>query len=155
MVAIPLALSYPAKASDAKRIVTVGHVALSPVAVSGATKATRLIDGLVTQVQATMIPAVANRLGISPAQLKSTIAHDYRAVAKGLSAWPSIKPGAIHLVALQRASVADAANMRLNFTALPWYILGPGIALLMAALPALATGRVDGRSSAPHTTDPS
>jgi hypothetical protein len=63
-------------------------------------------------------------------------------VAKGLSAWPSIKPGAVHLVGLQRASVADAANMRLNFKALPWYILGPGIALLIAALLALM---IDGR----------
>jgi hypothetical protein len=155
MVAIPLALSYPAKASDAKRIVTVGHVALSPAAVAGATKATQLIDGLVSQVNASMIPALANRLGVSPGQLKSTIAQDYPTVAKGLAAWPSIKPGAIHLVALQRSSVADAANMRLNFKALPWYILGPGIALLIAALLALVVDRPDGRGSPTAAADPS
>jgi hypothetical protein len=102
-------------------------------------------DGLVTQVNASMIPAVAHRLKVTSAQLKSKIVHDYPAVAKGLSAWPSIKPGAIHLVALQRASVADASNMRLNFTALPWYILGPGILLLIAALPALIIARHNGR----------
>jgi hypothetical protein len=54
---------------------------------------------------------------------------------------PSIKPGAVELVRRQVASVKDAAEMNgLDFTPLPWYIMGPGIALLLAGTTALAIG---------------
>jgi hypothetical protein len=142
MLVLPLALSYPSKASDAKRVQTVGRVALSQAAVNGATKANLLIDGLVTEVSTTMVPAVAHRLGVTGAQLTATIAHDYPKVAEGLAAWPSIKPGAIQLVAVQKASVHDAVRMNgLGFKPLPWYIMGPGIALLIAAAAAWMTDR--------------
>jgi hypothetical protein len=71
---------------------------------------------------------------VTDAQLTATIARDYPKVAKGLAEWPSIKPGAIHLVSLQKASVADAVRMNwLAFKPLPWYIMGPRVALLLAA----------------------
>jgi hypothetical protein len=57
MLVIPL-LAYPRKASDAKRVQTVRRMALSQAAVNGTTKANMLIDGLVSQVETTMIPAV-------------------------------------------------------------------------------------------------
>jgi energy-coupling factor transporter transmembrane protein EcfT len=138
MLIAPLALSYPRKASDAKKVAAIGRVALSPQAAAGAQAANRLIDNMVTQVKAQMLPAVAQRLHLSTAALETTIAADYPAVAKGLAAWPSIKPGAVALVRLQVASVNDAAEMNgLDFTPLPWYIIGPGIALMLTGAVAL------------------
>jgi hypothetical protein len=149
LLVIPLGLSYPSKASDAARVQTVGRVALSQAAVDGATKANALIDGLVTQVQGRMIPALAERLGSTSAQFDATLARDYPQVAKGLAAWPSIKPGALHLVALQRASVSDAESMNgLAFRPLPWYIMGPAIALLLAVAAALPKAIRDARTDA-------
>ena len=46
-----------------------------------------------------MVPALAQRLHLTPAALERSIALNYPAVAKGLAAWPSIKPGAVELVA--------------------------------------------------------
>jgi hypothetical protein len=143
LLVIPLALSYPSKASDATRVAAVGRVALSPKAAAGAQKANQLIDGMVTQVNTEMLPGLATRLHVSPSALEASIARGYPAVAKGLLAWPTIKPGAIELVRRQVASVPDAERLNgLDFTPLPWYIMGPGIALLIAGLAALLTGPV-------------
>lgn len=134
MIVLALALSYPRKASDATKVAAVGKVALSPQAAAGAQTANRLIDSTVTQVRAEMIPALAHRLHVTPAALERSLATDDPAVAKGLAAWPSIKPGAVELVRRQVASVHDAAELNgLDFTPLPWSIIGPGIALLLTA----------------------
>jgi hypothetical protein len=141
MLTVPLALSYPGKASDAAKVAAVGRVALSRQAATGAQTANHLIDGIVTEVKTQMIPALAARLHLSTAVLETSIATNYPAVAKGLAAWPSIKPGAVELVRRQVASVKDAAEMNgLDFRPLPWYIMGPGIALLLAGTAALAIG---------------
>jgi hypothetical protein len=138
MLVLPLALSYPEKATDARQVAAVGRVALSAQAAAGAQTANRLIDGLVTQVNTQMVPALAARLHVSQSALEATLAHDYPAVVKGLSAWSGVKPGAVELVRRQVASVSDAATLRgLDFTPLPWYMMGPGIALLLAGVLAL------------------
>jgi hypothetical protein len=139
MLILPLALSYPRKASDARKVAAVGQVALSRQAATGAQTANRLIDNMVTQVDTQMLPAVAQRLHVSTGTLQATIATNYPAVAKGLAAWPTIKPGAVELVRRQVESIGDAATMNgLDFTPLPWYIMGPGIALLLTATATLA-----------------
>lgn len=140
LLVIPLALSYPSKASDATKVAAVGRVALSPKAAAGAQRANQLIDGMVTQVNTQMLPGLATRLHVSQATLQASIAREYPAVAKGLVAWSTIKPGAVELVRRQVASVGDAATLNgLDFTPLPWYIMGPGIALLIAGSAALLT----------------
>lgn len=127
MVVLPIVLSYPQKASDATKVAAVGRIALSRQAATGAQTANRLIDDMVTQVDTEMIPALAQQLHRTPAALERSIAADYPAVAKGLAAWPSIKPGAVELVRRQVASIPDAATLNgLDFTPLPWYIIGPG-----------------------------
>jgi hypothetical protein len=134
MIVLPLALSYPRKASDATKVAAVGKVALSPQAAAGAQTANRLIDRTVTQVKTEMIPALAQRLHVSTAAFEHSVATRYPAVAKGLAAWPTIKPGAVELVRRQVASVSDATELNgLDFTPLPWFIMGPGIALLLTA----------------------
>jgi hypothetical protein len=134
MIVLPLALPYPRKASDATKVAVVGQVALSPQAAAGAQTANRLIDGTVAQVKTQMVPALAQRLHVSTIAFERSIATSYPAVGKGLAAWPSIKPGAVKLVRRQVASVSDARELNgLDFTPLPWYIMGPGIALVLTA----------------------
>jgi Zn-dependent protease with chaperone function len=111
----------------------------------------------VTQVTTEMAPALAHRLHVTPAALERSIATNYLAVAKGLAAWPSIKPGAGELVRRQVASVPDAATQNgLGFTPLPWYIMGPAIALLLTGGIALAAKRQSENARIPvgglHTT---
>jgi len=142
MIIAPLALSYPRKVTDAQEIVAVGRAALSQEAAAGAQEANELIDGLVTEVQGRTLPALAARLHVAPVALTATLARRYPAVTSGLEAWPSIKPGAVELVRRQVASVPDGNKMNgLDFAPLPWYIIGPGIALLLAGGLALVPRR--------------
>jgi hypothetical protein len=97
---------------------------------------------MVTEVNASMLPTVARRLGLTKAAFESEIAQRYPAVAKGLVAWSSIKPGAVELVGRQAASVQDGTKMNgFHFTPLPWYIMGPGIVLLLVGGAALLVER--------------
>ena len=165
LIVVPLALAYPRKATDATKVSGVGRVALSAKAAAGAQEANRLIDAMVSQVETQMIPALAQRLHVSTPAFEQTLAAGYPAVAKGLAEWPSIKPGAVGLVKLQVASVHDAGVLNgLSFTALPWMIIGPGIALLLTAgaalvvtsrkiaAPAAATVHLEADAPAPEPT---
>jgi hypothetical protein len=147
MIVFPIALSYPHKASDAKQVAAVGRAALSQQAATGAATANRLIDGMVNEVNTAMIPALAQQLHTTPQALGATLAQRDPAVVRGLQAWPTIRPGAVALASVQAASVKDAQTMRgLDFTSLPWYIMGPGIALLLAGGAALGGEAVRRRS---------
>jgi hypothetical protein len=144
LIIVPLVLSYPAKATAASQVAAVGKVALSTQAAAGAQTANRLIDGMVTQVDTTMIPQVADRLHLTKTAFEQVLAHDDPAVVRGLAAWPTIRPGAVALVRRQVASVHDATVLAgLRFGALPWVIVGPGIALLIGAIAGLTIGRRD------------
>lgn len=142
MVVLPFALSLTDKAAAADRIVKVGDASLSRQAADTATATVALLDRLVPEVQTKVIPALAARLHSTPDQLAADIARDYPGVAKGLRDWPKISPSAAQLAANQRASVREAAAMDgLPFKALPWFVIGPGIALLALFGVALIAGR--------------
>jgi hypothetical protein len=142
MVAVPFALSLPGKAAAADRIVKVGDASLSRQAADTATATVALLDRLVPEVQTKVIPALSARLHSTPDQLAADIARDYPGVARGLRDWPKIAPSAAHLAADQRASVHEAAAMDdLPFKALPWFVIGPGIALALLSAGALRATR--------------
>ncbi|MGZ4384793.1 MAG: hypothetical protein ACXVY3_09350, partial [Gaiellaceae bacterium] len=137
IVAIALALSLPAKANAAAHVDKVGKVALSPVAAKAAIDTTNTIDALVNDVQHSFIPDLAQRTGSTPAAVTAQIEQSYPAVARGLAAWPSIRPGAYALAAAQRESLPDRPRLdNTPFRVFPWLVIGPGI--LLALLGALA-----------------
>jgi len=62
--------------------------------------------------------------------MSALVARDPPAVARGLTAWPSIRPGAYRLASIQGRSVADNREMTgTPFGALPWLIIAPGAVL--------------------------
>lgn len=127
-----LALDLPAKFQATSRTVEVGRVALSQKAADTATQTVAVVDATVKEVQAKLVPALATRLGTTPAAVKAEIATQFPDVATGLAQWPRIKPGAADLAARQRATVAAfAAGDGAPFRTLPWLVIGPA---LLAAL---------------------
>jgi hypothetical protein len=126
MIVATLALSLPSKADAAVRVNDVGKVALSPVAAKAAIDTTRTIDALVSDVQ-TSYASEATR---------------YPAVERGLEGWPSIRPGAYALAAVQSASLADRERLdNIPFRAFPWLLIGPGITLIALGGAAVAQHR--------------
>lgn len=134
MVAVALALSLPHKANAAVRVARVGNVALSPVAAKAAIDTTNTIDALVKDVQTSFIPDVSSRLGTSPTAFTASVETNYPAVARGLRAWPGIRPGAYALAAAQRESLGDRPRLdSIPFRLFPWLVIGPGIVLALLA----------------------
>jgi hypothetical protein len=148
MIVVPLVISLPGKADDAHDLATLGKVALSQKAADAAAAATKVIDDTMAETKTKMLPTIATRLGMSPAEMDKYVQHDFPDVAAGLRAWPSIRPGAYHLAAIQGQSVDDNVTMGdTPFRALPWLLIVPGIALVLVSAAALLRSRRSGSGS--------
>jgi hypothetical protein len=142
MVVVPLALNLPGKFAAGARTVTVGRVALSQHAATAAQATTVVIDNLVHEVKHSMIPALATRLGESPAAFSTALAARYPAVGRGLAHWDQIRPGGYALAAAQQDSVQPFRDLDgLPFRTLPWLVIAPGALLALLGLIGLWVGR--------------
>jgi hypothetical protein len=145
MLIVPFIFSIPSKANDAVKLRSLGDVALSQKAAGAAAAANTVINGTVTQTGQEMLPALATRMGISQKAMNQLVAQRFPAVAGGIKAWPSVRPGAYHLAAVQAASVADNEDFGgLPLKLLPWLIIVPGAILLLLAGLALRQERPAG-----------
>jgi hypothetical protein len=142
MVVGTLALSLPAKTSDAKDVLKIGRVALSPAAAKAAHQTQLAVDGMINEFRGNMIPDLAHRLHTSPAALEARIARDFPGIATGLREWPAVAPAAYGLIAIQAASIDDFKKVDgIGYSGLYWLGLGPGIALLLLAAAGLLADR--------------
>jgi hypothetical protein len=138
IAAVPLIFSMPQKGNDAKELKDLGNVALSQQAADRAHVATVTIDHTVTDTQANLLPAVADRLGQSQDAFTASVIRDFPDVSAGIKAWPSVRPGAYELAAVQADSVDDQAEARdTPLGTLPWLIIVPGFVLLVVGALAL------------------
>ena len=153
MLCLPIALSYPQKASDATKVAAVGRVALSRQAATGAQTANRLIDDMVTQVDTADGPGARTAAASVPRRRSSARSRPTtRRSRRGSRRGPRSSLERSSSSRRQVASVRDAATLNgLDFTPLPWYMVGPGIALLLTAGIALTATRVPAgaRSASP------
>jgi hypothetical protein len=139
LAAVPLAINAPDKANAAVNLDRAGQFVMSPRIASLALATTHRIDNMIREVNAKFIPQAAAGLHESPAELKAQIAERYPAVARGLAAWPHIRPQAYYLPRGQVASVRDFANLHgIPFRALPWMVIVPGFLVLLIGGFALA-----------------
>jgi hypothetical protein len=143
LVVVPLALSIPHKAHAAEHVDKVGRLTLSSTAATTAYKTMQVTEALIDEVETKLVPDLAKQLHQDPHALLAAIAKQYPAVAVGLQDWPHhLKPAGYALARAQLASVDDFKQLDdLPFNALPWLVMGPGIALLLAAGAGLAAGR--------------
>lgn len=139
MIAGPLALSLPSKASDAKKIVIVGRDGLSQQKASLAKQGAGEVDAAVRQINGELVPALAARLKTSPAALGAQLARSFPATAKFLTVWPTtLRAKAFGIAAAQQARVNDFAKAdKIRFRVLPWLLIAPGILLTLLAAIAL------------------
>jgi hypothetical protein len=140
-VALPVAFGIPGKARDAR---DVGDVARGGLSQAGADKATEIVvvlDKMVAQVKGRLVPDLARRSGVPPAQVQAQLARSYPATATLLARWPSISagPNGAALAAKQEAVVDDFADAdKTPVLELPWLVIVPGA--LVALLAGLGLG---------------
>jgi len=153
MVAVPLALNLPGKFDAGSRVIPVGRIALSQHAATAAETTTRIVDRLVSQVDRSMIPALAARLHETPAAFSHSLALNFPAVASGLAHWPQIRSGGYALAAAQQDSVQPFRDLDgLPFKALPWFVIGPGLLLALLALAGARLGAAPPPAARHRTT---
>jgi hypothetical protein len=142
LAAVPLAMDAPGKADAAVNLDRAGQFVMDPKVAPLALKTTYRVDALVQEVRHKFIPQLAATRHESAAAVTRQLVHRYPAVGRGLAAWPQIRQQATYLPKQQIASETDFANLHgIPFRALPWTVIGPGIAVLLVALAALALGR--------------
>lgn len=138
-VAMPLAFGIPDKARDAR---DVGDIARGGLSQPGADKAREIVvvlDAMVAQVKGELVPDLARRLDVPPAQVQAQLARDFPDTARFLARWESISAGptGASLAATQNAVVDDfAAANETPVLELPWLVIAPGA--LIAILAGLA-----------------
>jgi hypothetical protein len=94
---------------------------------------------MVAQVKGELVPDLARRLDVPPAQVQAQLARDFPDTARFLARWESISAGptGASLAATQNAVVDDfAAANETPVLELPWLVIAPGA--LIAILAGLA-----------------
>src|SRR4051812_25697551 len=147
MVAAPFALNLPEKTANAREI---GDVALGglPAEQAAATRANvNTLVGMVEQTRKELVPTLARRLGVTPAELQASLARDYPALGTFLREYDALLPRTLRVVAAQEASVGDFAKAdAIPVKALPWLVVVPGLLLTVvsgAILVAVRRPKVD------------
>lgn len=85
------------------------------------------------EIQNKMMPALAQQLGVTPAQFSTTMARQYPAVTAGLAAMPQITPSFTSLVTTldQQRPYFEAADAiptsSVAATSVPWSLFGVGL----------------------------
>ena len=143
-VILPLALSIPSKAQDARDVGDIARGGLSQEGADTAEEIVTVLDEMVQQVRDEMVPDIARQLDVTPSEVGAEIARDYPDVSLFLARWEAIAAGetGAKLGATQQAVVDDFAQAdETPVLELPWLVIGPGALLLLLSGGALLAGR--------------
>jgi hypothetical protein len=135
MIATPLALSLPGKASAADTM----NVQMRPVftaqTVASAKQSLATMDAMGAEMQTTMLPALGQMLGMQTAQFEAYLAGNFPALGAALSTLPASMTQFTTLVTAFDRSLTDYDDINsTQFTPIVWTILATGGFLLLVGL---------------------
>jgi hypothetical protein len=128
LVVVPLALTLPQKASDADQL----NANLKPVytqaLVTQAKGALTTVSAMGTQLQSTMLPALAAQLHMTPAQLQQMMTTSYPATAAALGNLPTALPRFQSLVTAFDSNLGNYDTLKpVSFEPIIWTTMGLGL----------------------------
>lgn len=130
-----VAISAPDKAADSADLIDFGAPRLSQQNADKAQRTIAFATAMFDQLEGELLPSVARQLGLTPGQLRASIAREEPALATLLRESDAAIAVGQALSDANRASVADFRKTdKLELQALPWILIGPGA--LVAALAA-------------------
>jgi hypothetical protein len=138
MIALPLVLSLPQKASDADDL----NANLKPVytaaMVTQAKDALATVSALGSQLQTAMLPALATQLHLTPAQLQQMMATSFPATAAAIGNLPTALPRFQTLVADFDSNLGNYDTLKpVSFVPIIWTTMGLGLLTLIGGSVAL------------------
>lgn len=138
MIALPLVLSLPSKASDSDQL----NANLKPVytaaLVTQANGALTTVSAMGTQLQSTMLPALAAQLHMTPAQLQQMMTTSYPATAAALASLPTALPRFQSLVQTFDSNLGNYDTLKpVSFEPIIWTTMGLGLLIAICGSAAL------------------
>lgn len=132
LLAVPLALNMPHKASYADTL----NANLKPVytqqMISQAQTSLTTLSAMGTEMQATMLPALATQLHMTPAQLNTFFAQAFPTTSATLAGMPASMGRFQHLVGTFDSRLSDYNTMKpVSFAPIVWFMIGGGVALFV------------------------
>jgi hypothetical protein len=143
LVAVPFALSLPTKAADADQM----NENLQPVytaeLITQATGAVRVVGVMGAEMSETMLPALAQELGMTGDELQAFLGENFPATAAALQNMPASMERFQGLVDTFEASLDDYDTMKsVTFAPIIWTaIVGGAVMLVMGIWAFIAGGR--------------
>lgn len=134
LIAAPLAMSLPQKASDADQL----NANLKPLytqqLVTSAGASLQTLSAMGAQMQTGMMPAMAQHLGMSPTQLTTMLGQNFPSTAKALNTLPSSLGRFQHMTQVFKDNLGNYNTLKpQEFVPIVWLMIGAGIALLVVA----------------------
>jgi len=130
----PLAVRFPQKASDGRELVALLRTPLSQPAADQLRAWQTTVEQMTSQLQGSLLPAAATRMGLSPAGMNDYLARNLPALAQGLPTTQAVVQHMGVLVGKVQANVATYAKVRkLPFRGVTWLFFAPGVLLAAAA----------------------
>lgn len=127
MIAAPLALSLPQKAGDADQLNSNLEPVYTAALVAQAEGALTTVSAMGTQMQATMLPALAAQLDLTPAQLQQLLVTSFPATAAALGNLPTALPRFQELVQAFDANLGNYDTLKpVSFVPIIWTTMGLG-----------------------------
>ena len=132
LIAAPLMMSMLHKASDADKM----NANLKPVytqqLINQGNDGLKTLSAMGTQMQTTMLPALATQLKMQPAQLQAFLVQNFPATAAALNDMPASLGRFQKLTATFQQHLGDYKTLKpVTFVPIVWVMLGGGIALFV------------------------
>ncbi len=135
LVAAPFMLSLPQKAADADQMNSNLKPFYTQQLITNATAGLTTVGAMGTEMQTKMVPALAEQLNMTPAQLQTYMAANFPATAKALSDMPAAMGRFDSLVTTFQQHLSDYKVLKpVSLAPIVWFmIVGGGLLLLLGA----------------------
>lgn len=142
LVAVPLALSLPTKAANADQMNENLKPVYSQTLITQASGALAIVGTMGTEMSQTMLPALADQLGMAPDQLQSFLGDNFPATAAALQSLPASMARFQGLVETFRSNLDNYDTMKsVAFAPIIWTVIVGGAVMFVVGIWAFAVGR--------------
>jgi hypothetical protein len=142
LVAVPFALSLPTKAADADQMNANLQPVYTQALIRQANAAVTTVGTMGTEMSGTMLPALAEKLGMTEEQLQAFLGENFPATATALQNMPVSMERFQGLVGTFEANLDNYDTMKsVSFEPIIWTVIVGGAVMLVMGIWAFAVGR--------------
>ena len=150
----PVVIGIPGKVDAAVRVTALGRVGLAPSTGARAVAATKVFDGMVSDVRTKLEPAFVRQLGEGDTAGRRVYESSFPTLAKFTGDWTGSLSAQSHALSDSQVALAPTfANAdKIPLSPIPWLFIGPGAVIAILAVGALVPARRRRAAATPAPT---